>query len=271
MMLNDEERQFELLKNQIQKHGGLDCHCYKENYLKRRLAVRMRATGLETYRRYLELLQSDAEEYGRLLDRLTINVSHFFRDPDTYQAINRSVLPVLEQRKQVRVWSAGCANGEEPYSLAMLINERIPLGRQAQILATDIDTVCLANAQTGVYKDTSIQEVPFLLRQKYLEHSSAGWAVAPEIKKGVTFTKLDLTGKMPVGPFDLIVCRNVMIYFNRQLQERLLREFHRLLHPDGFLVLGKTEVLLAECRVLFKTINVIERVYQHQVEDSQAI
>jgi len=149
----------------------------------------------------------------------------------------------------------------------MLINERIPLGRQVQILATDIDTVCLANAQAGVYKDTSIQEVPLLLRQKYLEHGPAGWAVTPKIKNSVTFMRLDLTGKMPLGSFDLIVCRNVMIYFNRQLQERLLREFHRLLYPDGFLVLGKTEVLLAECRVLFKPLNSIERVYQYQTTE----
>jgi len=261
-MLKDEERQLEILKKVVFKHGGLDCQYYKENYLKRRLAVRMRATGAETYQEYTQLLQGDPEEYDRLLDRLTINVSHFFRDPATYRTLQRLVLPVLEKRGRARIWSAGCANGEEPYSLAMLFHERMPVGRQTRILATDIDTTCLARAQQGIYKDASVAEVPFLLRQQYLEQREGQWAVRPEIKAGVAFQRLDLTGSMPPGPFDMIVCRNVMIYFNRQLQEHLIREFHRLLLPDGFLVLGKTEVLLAECRCLYTSLDISERIYR---------
>jgi chemotaxis protein methyltransferase CheR len=261
-MLNDEERQFEQLREYLHQIGGLDCRCYKINYLKRRLAVRMRATGLATYREYHELLGRDPTEYDKLLDRLTINVSQFFRDPEAFRALARQVLPILEKKGHANIWSAGCANGEEPYSLAMLFHERMPLGRQSRVLATDIDTVCLARAQTGRYKDASLADVPFLIRQKYLEHQGDLWTVHPEIKAGVAFERHDLTGDMPPGPFDLIVCRNVMIYFNRQLQERLLRAFHRLLLPEGFLVLGKTEVLLPECRTLYRSVDVSERIYQ---------
>jgi chemotaxis protein methyltransferase CheR len=265
IMLNHEERELELLKDHLRQVGGLDYRCYKTNYLKRRLAVRMRATNITTYHDYLDLLRREPTEYDKLLDRLTINVSHFFRDLEAFKSLGRIVMPTLESKKKLKIWSAGCANGEEPYTLAMLFLDKLQAGRQVQIIATDIDTTCLAYAQAGMYKETSLQEVPYLLRQKYFEHRDGGWTVLPEPKACVTFTRHDLTGRMPAGPFDLIVCRNVMIYFNRQLQERLLREFHRLLSPDGFLMLGKTEVLLSECRVLYKSLDVNERIYQRQV------
>lgn len=264
MMPTDEDRQFERLKDTIQQHGGLDCRCYKINYLKRRLAVRMRATGLTTYGEYNDLLRRDPKEYDILLDRLTINVSHFFRDLDTFKAVERQVLPELAKRRQIRIWSAGCANGEEPYTLAMLAEECLTVNRRYTILATDIDMGCLMNAQAGVYKETAMQEIPFSYRQKYFENRGESWAVVPKLKTNVSFTRLDLTGRLLPGPYDLIVCRNVMIYFNRQLQERLLKEFHQLLSPDGFLVLGKTEVLLAECRSMFRAVNLHERIYQYQ-------
>jgi chemotaxis protein methyltransferase CheR len=263
MILNDEERYFEALKGYVQWRGGLDCHGYKTNYLKRRLAVRMRATNQMTYQEYFELLRRDSEEYDRLLDRLTINVSHFYRDPEVFEAVGRLVIPSLQKKRTVRIWSAGCANGEEPYSSSILFSEKRTTGRNV-ILATDLDVACLARAQAGVYKENSLQEIPAELRQKYFTQSPAGWAVSPTVKSAVTFARHDFTGEMPPGPFDLIVCRNVLIYFNRQLQVRLLREFHRLLSPEGFLVLGKTEVLLAECRVLYQAVDPSERIYLYR-------
>jgi chemotaxis protein methyltransferase CheR len=266
-MLTDEERQFEALKEFLHQLGGLDCRCYKTNYLKRRLAVRLRATGHTNYRDYQDLLRRDPTEYDRLLDRLTINVSQFFRDPEAFQAIARSVLPVLVKNRRANIWSAGCANGEEPYSLAMLFNERLPVGKQTRIWATDIDPAVLVRAQAGLYKDASLADVPFMLRQKYLTRQGELWAVDPALKTGISFQRHDLTGEMPTGPFDLIVCRNVMIYFNRQLQETLLRGFHKLLAPEGFLMLGKTEVLLPECRALYRSVDVSERIYQYRAPE----
>lgn len=261
-MLQDDDQQLEILKELVYKHDGLDCRFYKQNYLKRRLAVRVRARGLHSFREYNELLQHDPGEFARLVDRLTINVSQFFRDPTVFQALQRSVLPALAMKPKISVWSAGCAAGEEPYSLSMLFAKAKGTLRRVSILATDIDTACLQRAQAGIYKDASIANVSPEYRRHYLEKVEEGWAVRPEIKSCVVFRRQDLTAKLPVAKFDLIVCRNVLIYFNRQLQERLYLDFHECLYPGGFLVLGKTEVLLSEYRQLYSVTDIGERIYQ---------
>ncbi len=258
----DDDRQFEQLLQFVLKRGGLDCQYYKTNYLKRRLAIRMRATSTKSYREYNEILRMDPEEYHRLLDRLTIHVSHFFRDAIMYQALGKLVLPELKKRDQVRVWSAGCANGEEPYSLAMLLYDLKSSARGFSILATDIDQACLVRAREGLYKETSLQEVAPEMRKRFFLQHGDQWAVSALLKACVTFQPIDLTNTLPPGPFEMIVCRNVMIYFNSQLQVQLLNQFYKLLGSGGYLVLGKTEVLLNECRSMFKIIDLSERIYQ---------
>jgi len=235
------------------------------------LAVRMRAMGIKTLSEYNNLLRQDPEEFERLLDRLTINVSHFFRDPATYKSVAQRVVPQLNGKSRIRIWSAGCANGEEPYSLAMLFKENLPSTAKIHILATDIDPTCLARAQAGSYKSHLLADVPFSMRRKYLKEEGDVYTVTPEVKSLIEFRKHDLTGPMPEGLFEVIVCRNVVIYFTRELQEHLFTEFHRLLAPDGFLILGKTEVLLADCRYLYQIIDVGERVYRkREVEPPSA-
>jgi chemotaxis protein methyltransferase CheR len=263
-MVSEEERQLELVKDWVLKHGGMDCQYYKSNYIKRRVAVRMRATGRKTYHDYLAWLQQDPEEYGRLMDRLTINVSQFFRDPDTFRALSKHLEQSVGKKRELFFWSAGCANGEEPYSLAMLLNDVLPEGIRYSILATDIDVACLERAREGIYKSNSLVNVPLHLRNRYIRPQGDRWAVAPELRQRITFQRYDLTGRMPAGPFDVVICRNVLIYFNRQLQEKLFKQFHRLLQPRGLLVLGKTEVLLAESRYLFKILDISERIYERK-------
>jgi chemotaxis protein methyltransferase CheR len=199
---------------------------------------------------------------------LTINVSHFFRDPTVFSALNRLVMPELSKLPRVQIWSAACANGEEPYSLAMLCEDFKPSFPLYKILATDIDPTVLDRARKGTYKEASIVEVPSRLRQQYLVHEDEAWSVKPELKRRISFERNDLTGKLPSEVFDLIICRNVMIYFNRQLQERLLREFHQRLNPWGFLVLGKTEVMLSETRSLYQVLDVSERIYQRKAPET---
>jgi chemotaxis protein methyltransferase CheR len=187
MIIKNEEQQLEVLKELVFKHYGLDCQFYKPNYLKRRLAVRMRSLGLSSYREYNAFLRANVSEFEILLDRLTINVSHFFRDPDAFQAIKRLVLPALEKKNKVRVWSAGCANGEESYSLAMLLRESIGLGSRFEILATDIDTACLARAQAGIYKETSLTNVSHVLLTRHFDRQDDGlWAVKSRSKDGIS-------------------------------------------------------------------------------------
>jgi chemotaxis protein methyltransferase CheR len=265
--LCDDDRQFERILQWLKQRAGLDCQFYKTNYLKRRLAIRLRATGSINYTEYYEVLRREPEEYKLLLDRLTIHVSHFFRDAAVYRFIERSVLPVLKKRDHVRVWSAGCANGEEPYSLAMLFYPIKAAGKSVTVLGTDIDQACLTRAREGLYKEISLQEVTPEMRQRFFQEAGDRWQVNSALKEMVTFESNDLTGSLPAGPFDLILCRNVMIYFTSPLQAQLMNRFYDLLRLGGYLVLGKTEVLLSEYRSCFRSVDLEERIYQRREPD----
>ena len=261
-MIYESQHQFEALLQMVQKEKGLDCRQYKISYLKRRIKVRMRATQQTTYQAYRKLLEQDMEEYDRLLDRLTINVSQFYRDPSVYQQIKQLVLPAWHQCSGVSIWSAGCANGEEPYSLAMLLREELPNFCRARVLATDIDPACLEQARMGVYKAPALKTLPLGFKLRYFRQQNDTWMIKPELQRRIDFQRHDLTGKLPDGPFDMVICRNVLIYFVRALQERLFKEFHRRLAPGGFLILGKTETLLGEMRDKYQTLDIRERIYQ---------
>ncbi|MCK5218852.1 protein-glutamate O-methyltransferase CheR [bacterium] len=266
-MIYENQHQFDALLQLVLKEKGLDCRQYKISYLKRRLKVRLRATQRTTYQAYQELLEQDTEEYDRLLDRLTINVSQFYRDPSVYRQIKQVVLPAWRQRSGVRIWSAGCANGEEPYSLAMLLREELSHNCQVRILATDIDPICLQRARKGVYKASALSTLPTKFKLRNFHQENDTWMIKSELQRRIDFQRHDLTNKLPGGPFDLIICRNVMIYFVRALQERLFREFHRRLAPGGFLILGKTETLLGEMRDKYINLDIRERIYQRKETD----
>ncbi len=255
-------RLIQMIRNEI----GLDCSHYKPGYLKRRVAVRMRATQSQDYRAYEKILASNREEYDLLLDRLTINVSHFFRDVTVFEEMKKSVLPRLAQKSSVRIWSAGCANGEEPYSLAMLFDKEFPKHKHWEILATDLDPNCLLRAKVGRYKLQSLVETPPAYKARYFHQDGEFWDVNPELKKKIKFRVLDLTSDMPRERIDMILCRNVMIYFMPLLQDRLYEGFYDILKPNGFLVLGKTETMLGEQRLKFESVNGRERIYQAKAD-----
>lgn len=265
MITEPEDRQFHFLLQAILRRAGLDASQYKLSYLKRRLAVRMRATQTSSYADYRRLLETTPQEYGYLLDRLTINVSDFFRDPGVYAQIRRKVLAQWQQQPTVRIWSAGCAHGQEPYSLAILLSEHVPAVCHWSILATDIDPTVLEHARTGRYSADSIRHVLPDLRKKYFEVSGEEQVVKLQLRRRIEFRRHDLTGTLPDEKFDLIVCRNVLIYFVSGLQERLFNGFHARLNDGGFLVLGKTETLLGEMRRWFDVIDIRERIYRRRV------
>jgi chemotaxis methyl-accepting protein methylase len=266
------EQGFLTLTEKIARERGFSCSSYKDRCLKRRIAVRMRARGVHTYEEYAALLDGDRGEYELLLQALTINVTKFFRNPDVYESISREVLPHLWSLPDqvVRIWSAGCASGEEPYSLAMLLLEhaarpgerdRHRLAR-FRVLGTDIDGPSLLAAERATYGENAFAETPPALRERYF---SAGWPakVSAEVKQLTEFRNSDLFDDDALrGPFQLIVCRNVIIYFDRASQERLFQRFHRLLAPGGFLVLGKVETILGDSRSLFTPVNARERVFR---------
>jgi len=213
----------------------------------------MRARGVASYAAYQALLDSDPAEYPLLMSALTINLSYFFRDGEVFLAIRDNILaPLAQQRdragqRRLDIWSAGCAGGEEAYSLAILLWELLAprLGRwSVQIIASDIDTEVLTRARQGRFTDFSFRGVSEQFLSPFFTREEQHYRIHDELKRLVTFCHHDLLhhGPPPWGPFDLILCRNVLIYFTRQRQAQVLDMLCRTLRPGGRLVLGKTEL-----------------------------
>ncbi|HEY7193900.1 MAG TPA: protein-glutamate O-methyltransferase CheR [Gemmatimonadales bacterium] len=251
-----QERAFEALTQKISRERGMSCGSYKDKCLRRRIAVRMRARGIHTYDDYAKLLDRDPHEYQELVDALTINVTKFYRNPETWDAL-RPVLKDLwtERRRPLRIWSAGCASGEEPYTIAVLLAE---VQAQGTIDATDIDRLSLERTREAKYPDTAFTEMPAALRRRYFLDGQP----VPEVRKLVNVIPHDLTRDAPPKPpYDLIVCRNVVIYFARSAQERLFQVFVDALRPAGVLLLGKVETLFGPARQRLKVVDPRERIY----------
>ena len=261
------DRSFRDLKQLIVQNLSLDCDQYKDGYLKRRFAVRMRARGVSDYGGYVQLLRSDPLEYDELMRDLTINVTQFFRDEAVFGVLEDEVLPLLIYRKvtlgdaSIRIWSAGCSSGEEPYSIAILIREL--LGEEyVTIVASDIDDEVLESARRGRYMPRQIVNVPLPYLERYFTLDGDLYQLSPSIMNMVQFRNIDLFTKTAGSRFDMILCRNVVIYFNRDMQERLYIKFHRALQPGGYLVMGNTETLMGEATTLFTPVHLRERIYQ---------
>jgi chemotaxis methyl-accepting protein methylase len=241
---------------------GLMVTNYKEPCLRRRLAVRMRARGVHTYGDYARLLDTAPDEFDLLLDALTINVTRFFRNPETYAAVRERVVPDLAAHHgPVAVWSAGCATGEEPYTLAILFTELAGRTR-VRIDATDLDPGALAFLQRAEYPASAVEEVPPDLLRRYFSKGPP-YALAREVGKLVHPRRHDLTrDPAPAPPYHLIVCRNVVIYFDRATQEQLFQRFFDALVPGGWLLLGKVETLFGPARQRFAVEDARERLFR---------
>ena len=271
MMLTGDDEGFAALTRTISATAGLALDGYKEKCLRRRIAVRMRACGVHTFADYQRLLSSEPAEYEKLTDALTINVTRFYRNAETWDRLARDLLPGLWAARQgaVRVWSAGCSSGEEPYTLAMLLaaeaerSARRTWLERATVVATDIDKVCLERARAGRYPQAAFQETPAALTERYTTPAAGGRDVVPELRKIVDIRRVDLfLDPLPGPAFDLITCRNVIIYFDRDSQERLFTRFVDALLPGGILVLGKVETLFGPARDRLELVDVRERIFR---------
>lgn len=263
------EEELEQLKEKIHRERGFNCQFYKDKCLRRRIAVRMRARGQASFQDYAALLDRDPREYDFLLDTLTINVTKFFRNAEVWRVVEEAVIPKLFERRGVqhRIWSAGSASGEEAYTLSILLHEWAEKhGRSSElsrfhILGTDIDRRSLELAQRGEYPDLSLQETPDEVRERWFSPGPP-FRLRPEAKRNVSFIRRDLISEPAPEGQSLIFCRNVVIYFDREIQERLFHRFYEALVPGGFLVMGKVETLIGPARGLFRSINNRERVFQ---------
>ena len=270
-VIEGEDAEFRALMDKITRDRGFLCSSYKDKCLRRRIAVRMRAKGIVSHTEYAGILDAEPPEYDRLMRSLTINVTKFFRNGETYASVEQKVIPALWERGEgeLRVWSAGCASGEEPYSLAILLHkhasetESLSRLETVNIVGTDIDTDSLQEAKRAVYTESALGDTPVRLRQRYFPEVAGTFTMLPEVKQLVKFERSDvLQSKPPFDDIHLIVCRNVVIYFEREAQDALFAAFHRALAPGAFLVLGKVETLLGDARKMFSPVNARERIFR---------
>lgn len=255
------------LKHKIFRDRGFHCHLYRDSCLRRRVAVRMRARGIATITDYASLLDSDDGEYDSLIETLTINVTRFFRDPTSWQALETLALPRLLAPDQPArsIWSVGCASGEEPFSLAILLREGLAEDEEAlariNIIGSDVDGRSIQRARAALYPDASLDEVSPERRARWFSQGSA-WQLDHRLRRMVSFVEADvITGELPQA-LSMILCRNVMIYFDRALQDQLLEKFHAALEPGGILMLGRVETMLGPARPRFRPLSIRDRIYQ---------
>lgn len=233
----------------IYRISGLNLHEGKFGLVRSRLSSRVRAAGLTDFDSYLERLRADrsGRELGLLVDALTTNKTSFFREPRHFEVLREQVLPELQpRRRQLRIWSAGCSSGEEPYTLAMVLLDQLGRSPNARILATDISARMLDRARQGVYPEEALEDVPAHLRQLCFRRLSparpANYAVVEPVRALVHFARLNLMAPWPMRRrFDLICCRNVMIYFDKPTQQQMVERFWDLLLPGGWFFAGHSE------------------------------
>lgn len=247
------DRQFDLVRALIRSQVGISLHSGKKNMVYSRLVRRIRKLGCASFDEYLGLVEAgDPDELVGFVNALTTNLTHFFREKHHFDALGRELLPQLltqlSSRKRLRIWSSACSTGQEPYSIALTLSDHFERlrGWDARILATDIDTRVLEHARAGVYPVDLLEQIPQGYRKRWLRKGKGGntgsFQFAPEIRSLVTFNRLNLLGEWPMkGPFDVIFCRNVLIYFDKPTQAELLARFEQLLIPGGYLMLGHSE------------------------------
>lgn len=260
---------FQEISELLLSRRAFDLGSYKDRCIKRRIANRVRARGFNGSTPYVEFLRSDDDELDALLAILTIHVSQFFRNPSTFQVLEQKILPkLLEQKregrnKEFRIWSVGCSSGEEPYSVALLLEEQTMDDVTPSIFATDVSVPILEQARSGEYDAQRLAEVPEAVRNKYFKQFD-GWRfqLKESIREKVLFEQHNILTEQVYPGADLILCRNVMIYFSREEQAKILTRFARALGPGGYLVLGRAETMVGDVRHLYRSEYPVERIYR---------
>ena len=252
------EEDFQALRLLVKSVTGIHLSDQKRELVYGRLTRRLRALQLRTFAEYRERLNGDTQELAELCNAITTNLTSFFREPHHFQYLREHVLGPFaadaRSGRRLRIWSAGCSTGEEPYSIAMTVLETLPdPGRwDVRILATDLDSDVLARARRGIYPPERMSNVsPERLQRFFVERQEAGavsWQIAPEVAALITFKQLNLIHSLPMkGPLDAIFCRNVVIYFDKDTQRELFARIARLQRPGDLLFLGHSESLFKVC------------------------
>jgi len=258
---------FEALLLYLKQSRGADFTAYKPSTLMRRVQVRMQTVGMGSFADYLDYLQVDSNEFTRLFNTILINVTSFFRDPQAWEFVASDIIPNLlagmGATDPIRVWSAGCASGEEVYTIAMLLSEA--LGREqfrdrVKIYGTDVDEEALSEARQATYESRRVEGVPPDLLRRYFDQQDDRFVFNKELRRSVIFGRHDLNQDAPMSRIKLLTCRNCLMYFNADAQARILARFQFALLDGGILFLGKSETLLTHS-VNFGAVDVKRRLF----------
>ena len=254
-MLDEADPPFEALLQFLKRSRGFDFTGYKRASLERRFRRRMEAVGCESYGDYLDYLEVHPDEFELLFNTLLINVTDFFRDPAAWEVLQRDAVPLMLEDKPIdepiRVWSAGCATGQEACTIAMVLCEA--LGEEAfrdrvKIYATDIDEAALNVARQATYLTRDIEHLPPTYRDKYFTRADQRWTLRTDVRRSLIFGRNNLVDDAPISRLDLLVCRNTLMYLTAETQGDILRHFHFALRNTGVLMLGKSEMMLVAPR-----------------------
>lgn len=262
------EEKFEALLGYLKHRRGSDFTGYKRQSLLRRIRRRMQTVNISDFEDYQNYLEVHHEEFSELFNTILINVTSFCRDKDAWVYLAKEIIPkIISSKKEgetIRIWSAGCATGEEAYTIAMLIISA--LGEEAfkervKIFATDIDEVALAQARQASYTVKDAEVVPPEMKKKYLQIQEGSCVFRPDLRRFVIFGRHDLIQDAPMSHLDLLICRNVLMYFNAETQAKILGRFHFALNDSGYLFLGRAELLLTHSD-LFTPVNLKCRIFK---------
>lgn len=235
------EVNYDWFKKKVYDLTGIDLNNYRPKQMERRISSLMERVGAKDYREYHLLLAKRKEHYQQFLNHITINVSEFFRNPERFKELETKILPeLLRESSRLKIWSAACSYGAEPYTIAMIL-ERLAPGKGHRVLATDLDKQMLEKAKLGKYSVHDVKNIEKSLLDKYFTQDGTDYILSEQIKKKVDFKHHDLLKDSYEQGFDLIVCRNVVIYFTDDAKDKLYRQFHQSLRKNGYLFVGGTE------------------------------
>lgn len=267
MSTAEQNPEFEFLLTYLKRSRGFDFTGYKRATLMRRVSKRMQEIGVESFNQYIDRLEVEPEEFVQLFNTILINVTSFFRDSSTWEYIGSEIVPQIAAGKQptepIRVWSAGCASGQEAYTLAIVMAEALGIEQfktQVKIYATDVDDEALNQARRATYTDKEVSSVPPQLLERYFERSDSLYTFRHDLRRSVIFGRHDLLQDAPISRIDLLTCRNSLMYFNVEAQAKIIARFHFALNDSGFLFLGKAEMLLTHSNT-FTPLNLKRRIF----------
>lgn len=244
---------YALFIGNIKRKTGIDLSLYKEAQMKRRLTSLYEKRGFADFIEYYNAIHNDKVLLEEFLDRMTINVSEFYRNAQRWNVLEKKIFPkLLSGNKKLKIWSAACSTGEEPYSIALVLSSHVPL-LDISILATDLDLGVIERAKVGLYPERALKEVPPTMVKQYFVNEGHFYQVKDEIKRTVTFKQQNLLEDRYDSGFDLIVCRNVMIYFTEEAKHQIYMNFSKSLKPGGILFVGSTEQIFNPAKYGFES------------------